>query len=137
MAMWRARDCYWLLWLRVGDARRRTPALAHRRPMLADPSASASVVACLRLRVNAPVIVLDTKCKRDVTPSSEDLAQVVAYATAWRTHEAVLVYPSQSHQPWEAHVGEVRVRALAFSIAGDLNEQGRAFLQRLRPSSGA
>jgi 5-methylcytosine-specific restriction endonuclease McrBC regulatory subunit McrC len=36
-----------------------------------------------------PLIVLDTKYKRHARPAADDLAQVVAYATAWGTTDAV------------------------------------------------
>jgi 5-methylcytosine-specific restriction enzyme subunit McrC len=79
-----------------------------------------------------PLLVLDTKYKRDVTPSSDDLAQVVAYATAWGTDEAILIYPTWAAEPWTARVGHVRVRALAFALSGNLDEGGRRFLDQLR-----
>lgn len=82
------------------------------------------------------IAVLDTKYKRDTTPSADDVAQVVAYATAWGTTDAVLVYPQASGAPWIATVGKVRVGALAFSLDGDLDAAGRRLLEALKGSSG-
>lgn len=79
----------------------------------------------------AALMVLDTKYKRDSSPSSDDLAQVAAYATAWGTEEAVLIYPTAPEPAWRAHVGRVRVRALTFSLSGDLDAAGRSFLEEL------
>lgn len=77
----------------------------------------------------APAMVLDTKYKDVAHPKSDDLAQVVAYATAWGVTDAVLIYPSES--TWLAEVGPVRVRALTFSISGDVETAGHRFLAAL------
>jgi 5-methylcytosine-specific restriction enzyme subunit McrC len=96
--------------------------------------AGVQFIADLLIRDRAtrePIVVLDTKYKRDVRPSSNDLAQVAAYATAWGTEEAVLVYPAAPEPAWQARVGRVRVRALTFSVSGDLDAGGRRFLEAL------
>lgn len=82
----------------------------------------------LRHRATGKVIaVLDTKYKTSPAPSSDDLAQVVAYAQAWGTTEAVLVYPEGSGCSWEAQVGGVRVRALGFALQANIEQAGVAF----------
>lgn len=82
----------------------------------------------LRHRATRAVLaVLDTKYKSDAVPSSDDVAQVVAYAEAWGTTEAVLVYPER--RAWEARVGGVRVRALGFTLEGEIEEAGSGFLE--------
>jgi 5-methylcytosine-specific restriction enzyme subunit McrC len=73
--------------------------------------------------------VMDTKYKEASVPSPDDFAQVVAYAKAKGCHEAVLVYPSALSKPLDAGVGGIRVRSLVFSLDGDLDEGGRAFVQ--------
>jgi len=79
---------------------------------------------------NAPIMVLDTKYKRHARPSPDDLAQIVAYAAAWNTTEAVLIYP-EAEAAWVANVGGVRVRALPFALDGDLETAGRTLLAKL------
>jgi hypothetical protein len=58
-------------------------------------------------------------------------AQVVAYAKAKGCQEAVLVYPSALSNPLNAEVGDIRIRSLVFSLDGDLDEAGRAFVQNV------
>jgi hypothetical protein len=53
--------------------------------------------------------VMDTKYKAACAPSSDDLAQVVAYAEAKGCNEALLVYPSALFKPLGAGVGGIRV----------------------------
>jgi 5-methylcytosine-specific restriction enzyme subunit McrC len=70
-----------------------------------------------------PRAVLDTKYKRITTsPNSDDLAQVVAYATAKGCKEAFLVYPVELASPFDQQIGDVRVRTLSFPLDGDLGE---------------
>jgi 5-methylcytosine-specific restriction enzyme subunit McrC len=78
-----------------------------------------------------PVAVLDTKYKRDVLPSSDDVAQVVAYATKKGCREAVLVYPWTLGEGKVFQVGEVRVRSLGFPLEGDMETAGEEFLWQL------
>lgn len=78
-----------------------------------------------------PLCVLDTKYKAASMPTSDDLAQVVAYAEAKGCNEAILVYPGPLTAPIVAKVGDIRVRSLAFSVSGDLDQQGYAFLQKM------
>jgi 5-methylcytosine-specific restriction enzyme subunit McrC len=78
-----------------------------------------------------PLCVLDTKYKAASMPTSDDLAQVVAYAQAKGCNEAILVYPGPLTAPIDAKVGDIRVRSLAFSVSGDLDEQGYMFVQKM------
>jgi 5-methylcytosine-specific restriction enzyme subunit McrC len=76
-----------------------------------------------------PLAVLDTKYKAPATsPAGADIAQVVAYATAKGCKEALLVYPVRLAQPFDAWVGDVRVRSLSFELDGDLEAAGQSFL---------
>ena len=75
--------------------------------------------------------VQDTKYKAASMPSSDDLAQVVAYAEAKGCSEAILVYPGPLTASIDAKVGDIRVRSLAFSVSGDLDEQGRMFVHNM------
>ncbi len=79
-----------------------------------------------------PLMVVDTKYKRDASPSTEDISQVVAYAVALGCDTAVLVYPG-STTPTEMNVGNVRVRSLNFDLSCPLEEAGYSFLQALLP----
>ncbi len=73
--------------------------------------------------------VMDTKYKEASAPTPDDFAQVVPYAKAKGCQEAVLVYPSALSKPLDAEVGGIRVRSLVFSLDGDLDQAGQAFVQ--------
>ncbi len=77
--------------------------------------------------------VVDTKYKAPDAPSTDDVAQVVAYAEAKGCHEAALVYPTRLLRPLNTMVGEIRVRTLTFSLDGDLEQNGAAFVRELLP----
>ena len=76
-------------------------------------------------------MVLDTKYKTPSAPSSDDVSQVVAYAVALGCREAALIYPAPLHAPLDATIGHVHVRSVAFSLEGDLEVAGQAFLGQL------
>jgi 5-methylcytosine-specific restriction enzyme subunit McrC len=76
--------------------------------------------------------VLDTKYKIPKKPSNDDFNQVVTYATAQQCQEAVLVYPAPLTKPLNVRIRDIRVRSLTFSLDGDLDQAGQAFLQDLR-----
>lgn len=75
--------------------------------------------------------VLDTKYKIPESPAASDIAQIIAYATAKRCSEAVLIYPEPLSTPLDTWVQNVHVRTLTFAIEGDLDEGGQAFLTNL------
>ena len=75
--------------------------------------------------------MLDTKYKTPDHPSSADISQVVTYAEIKGCHDAMLVYPKPLNTPLDEKLGRIRVRALAFSIDGDLEEAGARFAQDL------
>jgi len=75
--------------------------------------------------------VLDTKYKIPKKPSNDDFNQVVTYATAQQCHEAVLVYPAPLTKALDVRIRDIRVRSLTFSLDGDLERAGQAFLQNL------
>ncbi len=75
--------------------------------------------------------VLDTKYKTTTRPTSRDIAQVVAYAEAKACQEAILVYPMPLVEPLDIRIGSIRIRSLAFSLAGDLEQAGYRFLEDL------
>jgi 5-methylcytosine-specific restriction enzyme subunit McrC len=77
-----------------------------------------------------PRAVLDTKYKTPASsPTSGDLAQVVAYATAKGCKDALLVYPVELVSPFDQRIGDVRVRTLSFPLTGDLTHAGEEFQQ--------
>lgn len=78
-----------------------------------------------------PQAVLDTKYKRTMVPSSEDVAQVVTYAISKGCREAVLVYPHNLGESRDFTVGRVRVRAMGFQLDRDFGSSGTNFIQRL------
>ena len=73
--------------------------------------------------------VLDTKYKDSTTPATDDVAQIVAYAEKMGCQEAVLVYPRGLPRPFEARVGDIRVRSLSFPLDGDVDEAGHRFMR--------
>jgi 5-methylcytosine-specific restriction enzyme subunit McrC len=75
--------------------------------------------------------VLDTKYKRVSMPSTNDIAQVVAYAKAMHCHDAILTYPFPPVRPLDATIGDVRVRSVTFALDQDLEAAGAAFLSDL------
>jgi 5-methylcytosine-specific restriction enzyme subunit McrC len=79
------------------------------------------------------VAVMDTKYKRPDKPSSQDIEQVVAYASANACHEAVLIYPAPLETNVDAVYGQsgVRVRSLVFDIGGELDEAGARLMSEL------
>ncbi|WP_339909876.1 McrC family protein [Symmachiella dynata] len=81
--------------------------------------------------LNRPVAVMDTKYKAKSSPSSDDIAQVVAYAESTGCREAVLIYPRHLPQSATFTVGKVRVRTLAFSLGDELDVAGQALISTL------
>lgn len=75
--------------------------------------------------------VLDTKYKIPKSPSTSDVAQIIAYATAEACSEAILIYPEPLEQPLDATVHNIRVRTLTFAVESNLEFEGQAFLQSL------
>ena len=75
--------------------------------------------------------VLDTKYKAKEEPDRNDVAKAVAYAEMKRCTEAILVYPVSSVKALDAPFGKIRVKNMTFSLAGDLEEAGQAFLSKL------
>lgn len=80
-------------------------------------------------RTGDVVCVLDTKYKPTKVPSTDDIAQITAYAESKNCRDAILVYPSSDITPLDRKVGSIRVRSLAFPLDGDLSAAGREFLQ--------
>lgn len=77
-------------------------------------------------------LVLDTKYKLPTpAPSTEDIAQVIAYAQAKGVPEAVLIYPAPLEKPLDVQIGNVRVRSAMFILDDDLERAGQAFLRAL------
>jgi 5-methylcytosine-specific restriction enzyme subunit McrC len=75
--------------------------------------------------------VLDTKYKQPGKPDPADISQVVTYAEAVGCREAILVYPAALVAPFDEMVGDIRVRSLSFSLAGDLEAAGEQFQTEL------
>ena len=72
--------------------------------------------------------VLDTKYKTPDKADNADINQIIAYATAKKCQEAVLIYPTPLPQPLDIHLDNIRIRTLTFSLAGDLEKAGERFL---------
>ncbi|MEM7713830.1 MAG: restriction endonuclease [Cyanobacteria bacterium P01_A01_bin.68] len=75
--------------------------------------------------------ILDTKYKNPDSPSSDDVAQVVAYAVSQKCSEVILIYPTTLTHPLDKFVGNIRVRSLTFSLDKNIDEAGNTFLKQL------
>jgi 5-methylcytosine-specific restriction enzyme subunit McrC len=75
--------------------------------------------------------VMDTKYKITDTPTSDDIAQIVAYATAVGARIGVLVYPRRLLHPFRAKVGEISVYSASFPMDGDVEAGGQAFIDEI------
>ncbi|BCL36296.1 McrC family protein [Nostoc sp. MS1] len=78
-----------------------------------------------------PKYIIDTKYKAPDSPSSQDIAQVVAYAVSKNCQEVTLVYPTALAHPLNAFVGNIRVRSLTFALNDNLDVAGQTFLDQL------
>ncbi|MEO1430610.1 MAG: restriction endonuclease [Cyanobacteria bacterium J06633_8] len=78
-----------------------------------------------------PRYILDTKYKTPDSPSSDDVAQVVAYAVSKNCSEVILIYPTTLTHPLDEFVGNIRVRSLTFSLNQNLDKAGNIFLKQL------
>jgi 5-methylcytosine-specific restriction enzyme subunit McrC len=82
-------------------------------------------------KTNLAMYILDTKYKSDERPKAQDIAQVVAYASAKHCKEAVLIYPTHLSNPVYEYVGDIRVRSIGFALEADLELAGKNFLSSL------
>ncbi len=82
-----------------------------------------------------PLCVLDTKYKTASQPKNDDVFQVMGYAEAKGCKDAVLIYPVPLARPLDEQIGGIRVRSMTFSLSGDLNQSGAAFLSALLGST--
>ncbi len=82
-------------------------------------------------RTGEVLCVLDSKYKTDEKPSESDVQQIVAYAVSRDCNSGFLVYPRRLKERLSEKVGEIRVQTIDFSLRGDLEVQGQAFLERL------
>ncbi|MCP4426040.1 MAG: restriction endonuclease [Chloroflexi bacterium] len=79
-----------------------------------------------------PRAVLDTKYKTPDKPSNDDISQIVTYAKAKGCNEALLIYPAGLKRPLDLTIGDIRLRTLAFTLDGDLEQAGQRFLDALK-----
>ena len=77
------------------------------------------------------LVVIDTKYKITGTPTSDDVAQIVAYAVARGARTGVLIYPRRLSCPFRAEVGGISVHAVSFPIDGDVEAGGRGFVEEI------
>ena len=75
--------------------------------------------------------ILDSKYKNSDSPSSDDVAQVVAYAVSQNCSEVIIIYPTTLTHPLDELVGNIRVRSLTFSLNQNLDKAGNIFLKQL------
>ncbi|WP_231867041.1 McrC family protein [Anabaena sp. 4-3] len=77
---------------------------------------------------STPRYIIDTKYKTQDNPSSQDIAQVVAYAVSKSCQEVILLYPTNLTYALDAVVGNIRVRSLTFALDHNLDVAGQTFL---------
>ncbi|MGB3511264.1 MAG: restriction endonuclease [Microcoleaceae cyanobacterium] len=85
------------------------------------------------VKTDKVVYIIDTKYKLTNKPSTNDINQVVAYATYKNCKEAVLVYPKKLTNPINqlAAKSKIRLRSLTFSLDANLEKAGQDFLDEL------
>lgn len=81
--------------------------------------------------------VLDTKYKTADKAANADISQVIAYAQAKGSPQAILIYPAPLKQPLQVTLHGLRLRSLTFPISGDLDEAGNQFLAHLLSANSA
>ena len=74
---------------------------------------------------------MDTKYKITGTPSSDDVAQIVAYAVSRGVRTGVFSYPRHLSDHFRAEVGGTSVHAVSFPIDGDVDAGGRGFVEEI------
>jgi 5-methylcytosine-specific restriction enzyme subunit McrC len=77
--------------------------------------------------------VLDTKYKTPDKASNADISQVITYAQAKNSPQAILIYPISLPQPLNVQLHGLHLRSLAFPLSGNLDEAGSQFLTHLLP----
>ena len=76
--------------------------------------------------------VLDTKYKHPTGgPSTNDIAQVIAYAQAVGSPRAYLIYPTPLPQPLVTTIGSVDLKTVHFDLAQPLSRGASEFLSQL------
>lgn len=79
--------------------------------------------------------VLDTKYKTPDKAANADISQVIAYAQAKGSPQAILIYPTPLAKPLQANLHGLHLRSLTFPVSGDLDEAGNHFLAQLLSAS--
>jgi 5-methylcytosine-specific restriction enzyme subunit McrC len=78
-----------------------------------------------------PIAVLDTKYKVPQEFSRGDFNQITVYAVSKNCDNAFLIYPLEPEKPLNTKVNNIQVRNLTFKLDGDLEENGKTFLDAL------
>ncbi len=75
--------------------------------------------------------VLDTKYKAPEKAAMPDFNQIFVYAKVKNSPQALLIYPIPLPTSLNFHLDGIQIRTATFSLDGDLDENGRAFLSTL------
>lgn len=78
--------------------------------------------------------VLDTKYKRSIDVSHDDVNQVFTYASRLHTGRAYLIYPSHTTATKRITIESISIQSLVFDLSGDLERAGQVFLGTLSAS---
>lgn len=77
------------------------------------------------------LFVLDTKYKAPDKPANSDIYQVAFYARAKNSPRALLIYPIPLANPLNVRQDSIHIQSTTFSLDGDLDANGRAFLSTI------
>lgn len=75
--------------------------------------------------------VLDTKYKISNSPETSDISQIITYAYAKNSKDAILIFPSESTEHIDRTIKDIRVRNVIFSLDDDLNDAGEKMLNEI------
>lgn len=73
-------------------------------------------LALLAKETLQPLVIFDTKYKRDRSPSTADVHQVASYAVETGAMQAVLLFPQKNIEHTEFFVGPIKVQTLGFDF---------------------
>lgn len=85
----------------------------------------------LRNKQTKEIQLLDTKYKAPLSPSTQDIQQVIAYADVLKCDEAVLIYTTSPGRPVDSRPGRTRVQTLTFDLGKDIDVAGWELIAHL------
>lgn len=74
---------------------------------------------------------MDTKYKISNTTETSDISQIITYAYAKNSKDAILIFPSESTEHIDRTIKDIRVRNVIFSLDGNLSDAGEKMLNNI------